>query len=145
MTIEELIKLAEPVEIGCEGLTALPCAGQYDNLSGFRNISDKHGHGHFVRAIMESTTLCLKKLVSNLCDGQMPEQIAATGGGAKSDLWLQIKADLLATDFITTDCTEPACKGAAMLAATAAQWFENLKEISNSWVSINKHFKPDSN
>lgn len=143
MTIEELIKSAESVEIGCEGLAALPCADRYNNLDGFRNISDRYSHGHFARAIMESTAACLKKLVSNLCDGQIPEQIAATGGGAKSDLWLQMKADLLATEVITTNCAEPACRGAAMQASIAVKWFNGLKEASNSWISVKDCFRPD--
>ena len=66
---------------------------------------------------MESTAKSLDDLVNQLYGKEKPNQIVATGGGAKSDLWLQIKSDLIGAKLIKADCEEPACKGAAMLAA----------------------------
>ena len=111
--------MAEKVKPDCNGLTALPCVDKYENLAGFKNRTDKHSHGHFIRAIMESTAKSLDELVNQLCRQEGPKKVVATGGGAKSNLWLQIKSDLIGAKLITADCEEPACKGAAMLAATA--------------------------
>ena len=116
------LKMAENIKPDCDGLIALPSANQYKNLAGFKCRTDKHSHGHFIRAIMNSTTKSLAELADGLCQDEKPNRFFATGGGAKSNLWLQLKADVLGAKFVTTNCDEPACRGAAMLAATAAGW-----------------------
>lgn len=115
-TIAELSKMAESIAAGSDGLIAKPQSSQYPGLTGFANATPSHTHGHFVRAIMESTAASLAELVADLCPQNTPARIIATGGGARSDLWLRIKADTLAAEFIPANCTEPACKGAATLA-----------------------------
>ncbi|MBN2456649.1 MAG: hypothetical protein JXB29_08980 [Sedimentisphaerales bacterium] len=142
LTIAQLVALAETVEMGSNGLVALPSAEQYQGLEGFLNASAKHQHGSYVRAIMESTAATLVELVDSLCPDVRPEKIVATGGGAKSDLWLQIKADMLGTEFVVTDCEEPACFGAAMLAAVASGWFDNSSAIAKDWIGVKKKFPP---
>ena len=143
LTIEQLVQLAEKTKPGRDGLIALPSADNYENLAGFKNRTDKHTHGHFARAIMESTAKSLAELVEQLCREKKPKNIVATGGGAKSTLWLQIKADMLGVKFITTNCEEPACKGAATLAAITAEWFNNISATADTWITTNKSFRPD--
>ena len=48
--------------------------------------------------------------------GLAPTQIRATGGGAKSRLWLQIVADIFKTPVVTLAETEAAAYGAALQA-----------------------------
>jgi xylulokinase len=114
----------------------------YNVLEGFYNISSSHHHGHFTRAIMESTAASLIQLVDKLAGNERPKRIVATGGGAKSDLWLQIKADLLGIEFVTTQKQVPACTGAAMLASLAAGWYSDVKTVTQEWVKIKKTFRP---
>jgi len=136
LSIEQLIAAAKKVNPGCDGLIAHRSANRYDNLSGFENKTSHHTHGHFTRAIMESTAASLAELVEGLCGKEKPVRIVATGGGAKSDLWLRIKADMLGVEFVTTNCSEPACKGAAMLASLAARWFRTNDDVADAWISI---------
>ncbi len=140
LSIEQLIGAAEKVKPGCDGLIAHRSANRYDNLSGFENKTKHHTHGHFVRAMMESTAASLAELVEGLCAKEKPVRIVATGGGAKSDLWLRIKADILGVEFVTTNCPEPACKGAAMLASVASGWFKSSNHAADAWISIADHF-----
>jgi xylulokinase len=142
LTLDALGRLATDVPIGSDGLFAKAEAWQFSDLSGFENVTTDHHHGHFFRAIMESTAASLGKLVGFLAGSKFPKRIVATGGGAKSDLWLQMKADLLGTEFITTCSPEPACLGAGLLAALAADWFPDLAAASQQWIKINKKFFP---
>lgn len=142
LTLQELDRLAEAVPAGCDGLVALPSANQYPGLEGFTGRSERHGHGPFFRAIMESVSNSLLELVKHLFDGQLPEKMVATGGGAKSDLWLQINADKLGTTFVTTSSPDTACMGAAMIAAKEAGWFDSLNEVSGNWLHAEKVFLP---
>jgi sugar (pentulose or hexulose) kinase len=142
MSIGELVRLAESVPAGCDGLLAKPMVNQYERLDGFENISGSHGKGHYVRAILESTAESLRVLVHALCGETKPRRIVATGGGGQSELWVRIMADSLGIEFVTVDCQETACLGSAMLAAVAAKWFENLASVSSQWVSVKKIFAP---
>jgi xylulokinase len=70
---------------------------------------------HMARAVLEGTVLNLGYGFSRLKSlGLTPSQIRATGGGAKSKLWLQIVADILQTPVITLQEQEAAAYGAAI-------------------------------
>lgn len=141
LTFDELSQQAQGVSPGSEGLLARPQAHTYPGLTGFENYSDGHHHGHFVRAIMEQKARSLKELIHRLCGEKNPRRIIATGGGSKSDLWLQIKAEIIEAEFVVTSCEEPACMGAAMFAALAKNWYRNDQAISEAWITIKKLFK----
>ncbi len=121
MSFKELDRLAAVVPPGSDGLVAAPQANLKPGLDGFLNRTAAHGQGHFARAIMESTASTLGTLVDTLCPQGRPKRIVATGGGAHSPLWLQIKRDTLGIDFVAAECAEPACRGAALLAAHGLQ------------------------
>ena len=132
LSIDELVKLAEDVAPDCAGLSVDGLASDYEGLSGFRGATEKHSHGHYIRAMMNYTAKSLAQLVSFLDTDNTIKTIVATGGGAKSDLWLEIKAKLLNRKFITAESSELACKGAAMVAAVAAGWFDSLESAGKA-------------
>ena len=142
-SVRELDALAEEIPIGCDGLVALPLANEFPSFEGFRNRRDSHHHGHFARAIMESTAATMASFVDRLCEHGRCERIVATGGGARSDVWLQIKADLIGVEFVRPKCQEPACLGAAMVAAMAAGWFPDFQSVSASWTKTDRVFRPE--
>lgn len=168
---EELVEEAERAPAGCEGLTAKPFTDTYPGLCGFfvqgrrqpgaepgggvasGGAADKvFPDGHYVRSIMESVAVSLKELAEELLvpgagqagtghSEKVPPMVAA-GGGAKSSLWLQMKADLLQTAFLRTAVEEPACYGAAMIAAAGRGWFPSISEAVRTWVRVEKEFIP---
>jgi len=71
--------------------------------------------GHIARAVMEGTILNLGYGFARMRSlGLRPSEIRATGGGAKSRLWLQIVADVLETPVVTLVEQEAAAFGAAL-------------------------------
>lgn len=141
--IPELLDMADGAEPGCRNLIALPSVNRYEGLTGFRNIKKYHDHGHFVRAILESTALSLRLIFSRLKEDSQPEGIIGTGGGAKSRIWARIKADLTGTDFLVPECTESACLGAAMVGAIGMKEYKDLNEFTGTWVKIKTRLTPD--
>jgi len=74
-------------------------------------------NGHIARASMEGVTLGMNYGLRRLAElGVKPEQIRATGGGAKSKVWRQIMADIFDTPVVTLKVNEAAAYGAALQA-----------------------------
>jgi sugar (pentulose or hexulose) kinase len=114
-SIAELVKMAENAG-SSQGLISKPIAFNYKSIDDvFEGIKRTHTHGHFIYALMESTANTLNDLINKLCPDKKPNKIVATGGGAKSDLWLKIKAKITGCKFSKIDCPEPATLGAAIL------------------------------
>lgn len=127
-TIEELLQEAESVPVGCDGLFARPRANELQGLQGFNPVGETHRDGHFVRAILESTAASLLQLTTKLDEAHQTEAVVPSGGGAKSRLWLQIKANLLNRPFWVPASGELACKGASLLCAVGMSRFGSLDE-----------------
>lgn len=141
-SIPELLTLAERVAPGCEGLTARPSANEYEDLKGFIGVKDYHTHAHFVRAVLESTSLSLSKLINEL-NGTEMKSIVPSGGGARSRLWLQIKADMLNRSFLLPESGELACKGAAMLCMAGMSCYKNMNEAIENQKMFKEAIHPD--
>ena len=70
---------------------------------------------HIARSVMEGTILNLGYGFARMRSlGLRPSEIRATGGGAKSRLWLQIVADVFGTPVVTLAEQEAAAYGAAL-------------------------------
>lgn len=145
-SFEELNPLAAAVPIGCDGLTFLPylCGStmpKYNpNARGsFTGLTPEHTAGHFVRSIMESVACILKSNLDHL--GVPVEQIRIMGGGAKSPLWSQMKADITGLKLQTLKNKETACLGAAILAGVGAGVFPSVKDACK-YISIDKEYTP---
>jgi xylulokinase len=143
LSFDELAERAARVPPGSEGLVCLPLADTYPGREGFVSASAAHGHGHFARAIMESIAGELSLLLSRLCGDSFPPRLLSTGGAARSELWLRIKADITGCAMVTAGFPEAACAGAAMLAAAAAGWFATAIEASSAWVRPDRTVLPD--
>ena len=98
----------------------------------FAGANARHTRGHRVRCIMEAVGRALDDQVKALCGSSLPHEIRCAGGGARSDLWLQIKADMLGVPTVATEFCEPASLGAAIL-AEAALASADVPEVARTW------------
>ena len=98
--------------------------------------------GQATRAIFEGVAHALHEQLCLLCKGTLPGHITCAGGAAKSDLWLQIKADVLSMATRRSDCSEATSLGAAMIAmATLTQ--TPLADVVARCVNLAVEFAPD--
>ncbi|WP_104400908.1 FGGY-family carbohydrate kinase [Vibrio penaeicida] len=67
-----------------------------------------------------------------------------TGGGAKSEFWCQLFADVLNVEIHITQCSESGAKGVAMAAAYTAGFFTTFEDSVKSMRSKVQVFMPDS-
>lgn len=100
--------------------------------------------GEILKAIMESVTYYFVESVESLrAMGIDASEFVATGGGAKSDPWLQIKADILGVSFVRPRITECGLLGAAILAGSASGVFSTPDEGVECFVRRERSFEPD--
>jgi xylulokinase len=101
----------------------------------FFGVDLHNRRAHFVRAIMESVGFILKQNVDFLGSlGLQPGEIRSLGGGARSRLWLQIKADILDRPVIRMACEESTCLGTAMLSCMATGVYPDLETAAGNMV-----------
>jgi len=100
--------------------------------------------GPAVRAVMEAVAFELYRMLERLCAGRWPSVVRSLGGGARSDAWLQIKADMLGIPIERLACEEPTSLGAAMYAAVTAGWFDSLEAAMRAWARPGRRFEPDA-
>jgi xylulokinase len=141
---------AAGVPPGCEGLVALPhlegatCPEFNPNARGvFFGATLRHTRAHFVRSLLEAVAFMLRRnleLVEGL--GIPIHEVRSTGGGARSPLWLQIKADVLQMPVISLATEETALLGAAMLGAVALGVYPDLDAAAARMVRTGQLYEP---
>jgi gluconokinase len=149
-TYEELLELASYVSPGAGGLLFLPFltgerAPIYNSEARGTYFGMHLGHRqeHFLRAGLEGVMLAVLSVAEALKDlaGQARE-VRASGGFAKSRLWLQMLADMLGQEVSVPRVTEASALGAAVIAMQGlgemADW-SHLKE----WAPIAERIEPN--
>lgn len=116
-------KLAASSSAGSGGVVFLPfLAGSVDPYNQpnakavFFGATLATTRADFTRSIFEGVGFMLKDFIKMLTElGIKPKKILSLGGGARSAVWQQIKADICQLPYYTADCTEAASQGAALL------------------------------
>ncbi len=145
-----LTELAAPISPGCDGLVMLPhLMGAYspeENPAArgvFSGFTLGHAKGHFVRAILEGVAFNLRQIMVVLNDSGLEiNEVRTSGGGARSPLWNQIKADVCGLPFLTLRNEETALLGDAILAGVACGVFTNVAEACSQMVAIKDQVQP---
>jgi xylulokinase len=100
--------------------------------------------GEILKSIMECETMYFVDSIQALKAMDMDTtEFVATGGGAKSDQWLQIKADIFGVPFVRPRVIEASLLGAAMLAGISTGVFHSPAEAVSQFVERVKVFEPD--
>ncbi len=97
-----------------------------------------------VKAILEGVTFELKLNVEILDKaGINIDEIRVTGGGAKSEEWVQIKADIIGKPLSTLSTSEGGCLGAAILAGAGSGEYKSIREAAENLIKVESTFLPD--
>ena len=136
---------------GCRGVTLLP---HFDGTvspvpnraarGAFCNLTLANTRGDMCRAVFESLSFSFRENAELLeANGFAAGSIRSIGGGAKSDFWLQMKADVTGRPIERPAVTEAAVLGAAMLAAAGCGAYQSIEDASRSLYACGAVFKPD--
>jgi xylulokinase len=151
MSFDDLLKEAESIPAGSEGLQFLPyLSGERtphpDPLArgAFMGLTLRHGRGHMTRAVLEGVAFGLKDsftLIQNAGLGAIT-QVRASGGGTKGALWRQILASALEAELVTVNTFEGAAYGAAILAGVGAGAWTDVPSACRACVKITGSTQP---
>ncbi len=150
---DTLTEKASEIPAGSEGLFFLPyLSGERmpypdpDAKGAFIGLTLRHTKDHMTRAVLEGVTYGLRdglELMRAL--GISPSQVVASGGGARSRLWLQMLADNFSSPMVTVNTTEGAAFGAALLAGAGAGVYNSVEEACEKTIKVTGEFQPGSN
>ena len=76
--------------------------------------------------------------------GYEPRLIRASGGGAKSEWFMQLHADLTGLPVEVVSQEEPGTFGAAILAGVAAGVYESVSAAVAALVTPSRRYEPDA-
>jgi xylulokinase len=142
MHYDALIDEAALVPAGSEGLRFMPyLAGERTphndpNLTAsFMGITGRHTRAHFSRAVLEGVLYGLADgihLVSS--SGAQIERIRMSGGGARSDVWRAMAADVFGVPVATVKNANGSAYGAALLAMVGSGRFKSVGDAMRAHV-----------
>ncbi len=96
------------------------------------------------KAILEGLTFELRINLDLLrASGIAMRELHAVGGGARSPLWLQLKADICRVPLRVPQVTEAACLGAALLAGVACDVYRDLEAAVSHTVRLGREIIPE--
>jgi xylulokinase len=147
-----LFVLAATAPAGSDGVLFVPALSGAtvprwnDRMRGvFAGLAMNHDRSHLARAVIEGCVFALRDVLGRLAAlGLAGPEIRVVGGGARSELWLQIKADVTRRTVRQVLADEPTAVGAAVLAGLAAGVFSDAADAVARTVTLApRAFEPD--
>jgi xylulokinase len=150
---DELLSGASAWEPGVEGLLFAPyLAGERTPHAdpgargAFSGLSVRHDRGALARAVLEGVAFGLRDALDLVADmahpPRRPRVGRVSGGGARSELWLEIVASVLEMPLEATVVDEGAAYGAALLGGVAAGVWDDARAAVSACVKVTRTIEP---
>ncbi|MCA9861826.1 MAG: hypothetical protein KC432_02340 [Thermomicrobiales bacterium] len=146
---DRLLAAAAAVPAGSEGLLCLPylqgerTLGSADSRGVFFGFHPRHTRAHATRALLEGICFDLRQSLEIVREaGVKVTRMRTGGGGARSPLWSQIKADVYGMPVAPLQHEEVGILGAAMLALAGAGLVPDLQAAARL-VAEREPFQPE--
>ena len=138
-----LARGAAAVPPGAEGLLFLPClqgamAPEWNGAArgAFYGLTLAHTRAHLTRALLEGSAFALRDILEAMAGaGLEARRLTVVGGGAKSELWRQIKADVTGLPVRVPTNVETTATGAAILAAVGSGQHDDVAGAVDAFVA----------
>jgi xylulokinase len=143
---------AAAVKAGSDGLIFIPhlggrvCPNQPSLRGTWHGFSWTHTRAHFYRAILEGVAYEYALYMQILKELQLAvefSEIRVTGGGAKSSVWNQIKADVIGIPYSRLSRDEFSVLGSAMVAGRGVGLFNDVAQTAKSLVEGTERIEPN--
>ncbi len=147
----EMDRLAGAVAPGADGLAFIPAltgamAPEWCPAARgcFYGLTPAHGRGHIIRAVLEGCAFAMRDVIDHLqALGVATESILLLGGGAKSRLWAQMRADISGRAVAVPESVDTSPVAAALLGAVAAGIVADLPTATRELGSVGRIHTPN--
>jgi len=148
---EVITEAAETIPAGSEGVIHLPhfvgAGAPHWNPHArgiFAGLSLGHTRRHLMRSVLEGVSYDIRSNLEVMKKLGLPtEEVRVTGGAARSDIWMQIQADVLGIPIIRTNLEEATALGAAILACKGVGVFSSVSRAADEMVAQKDVLYPD--
>jgi D-xylulose kinase len=140
---------AEAIPPGSEGLYFFPylngerTLGSAASRGVFFGLHMRHTRAHMTRALLEGVCFEMRQSIAIVRDRGIPvTEISTGGGGARSAVWSQIKADVYGVPVKTVAREEAGLTGAMILAGAGCGLFPSATDGVRRLVQVAARFEP---
>jgi len=150
LSIEELLnREATKIPAGCEGLLTVhdwapPSEAEF-RKGAMIGFDGRHTRAHMYRSMLEGIAFTMKNHMDKMAEelGIPFKGLIISGGGANSDLFMQIFADVFGVPTRRNLMKGSAAVGCAVNAGMAAGVFDSYEKATEKMVRMGEHFTPD--
>ena len=105
-----------------------------DVRGAFEGLSRGHRADDFLWSVLEGVAMAMRDILVRAVDGsrQNLSEVRVAGGGARSDAWCQLKADVMNVPMVRTAHRETGVIGAAIAAAVGLGWHPTLAAAADA-------------
>jgi xylulokinase len=110
---------------------------------GWIGLTAKHGRADLIRALMEGVAYSQKdclEIIEGM--GVAVHSVRLSGGGARSDLWRQMMADVFGKPVAILEQEEGSAYGAALLALVGTGEYSTVREVCKAAIREVETFEP---
>jgi xylulokinase len=151
-SVEEFSTLAADADPGCTPLFLPHLEGERAPLwdpgsrGSFAGLTSSSGPAEIARAVMEGVAYSARLLLESLEASAYikPTIINHSGGGSASDIWCQIRADVLGRQLQRTASRDAGVLGAALMAGVGAEIFGSLPAAAKQFIQMDRTFTPNT-
>ena len=151
LSYQDIAAKAAEAPAGSDALFFLPYLtgerlGDHRNARAqFFGIGAGHGLAHLHRAVLEGVGFAAARhlRIMEKAAGRKLERVVASGGGARTTLWLKIKASIYGIPVVAPKEPECGIIGCAAMAVTATGRFAKPQDAVDSFVKYETEVQPD--
>jgi xylulokinase len=149
---ELLISAAERAPLGSEGLFFLPyltgerCPHPDPTArGGWIGLTARTTRDMLIRSLLEGVTFGMRDALEIMKEMNCAAtQVRASGGGARSDFWRQLQADIYNRPIVTTNATEGPAYGVALLAGVGTGVWSSVEEACQVCIKQTAKVSPNA-
>ena len=147
----ELVAKAAQAPVGSGGVLFMPYLtgerfGAHRNARAqFFGIGAAHGKAHLDRAVLEGVAFAVKRHINILehAAGTRLERLVASGGGARTEFWLRVKASAYGIPIVVPRQAECGVIGCAAMAQAASGRCASVQQAAAALVAYEQEIAPD--